>query len=123
MPFKDDHSFLGDMMTNEEKMDALLQVGESMQSLQEITSRVDERVRALLLRQTDFDEKIHEIRTIMTDIVSRVAVLESRNDNDLHALVHSNRDRLFEIEKQIHIWSIKESGKETKWKHISIILW
>ena len=94
------------------------QMTETMGEIQEVTLRVDERVNILLERQSVADATIHEIRNVINSLVSRVAILESRNENKTRALVDKSRDKIHEIEKQIQLLFLSNNNNEAKWKTI-----
>jgi hypothetical protein len=86
--------------------------------IQETALRMDERVKVLLERQAKSEIHLHEIRETINSLVSRVSVLESKNESDLKITVEKSRDRIFEIEKQIHTLILKESTHDNRWKVI-----
>jgi archaellum component FlaC len=94
------------------------QVTDTMGAIKETTARVDERVRTLLERQAKSDANLHEIRNIINGVVSRVTILESRNENEIKIAVEKSRERIFEIEKQIQILYLKDSGQDNRWKTV-----
>jgi hypothetical protein len=96
----------------------LAHVTEAMGVIQETALRMDERVKVLLERQAKSEIHLHEIRETINSLVSRVSVLESKNESDLKITVEKSRDRIFEIEKQIHTLILKESTHDNRWKVI-----
>lgn len=98
-----------------------------MRSLQETALRVDERVKIILERQSQSDTNIQENRNLLNAMISRVTILESRNETELKIIVEKNRERLFDLEKQVQALSFRESSHDTRWKVVidvvSKILW
>jgi chromosome segregation ATPase len=94
------------------------QVTEAMSAIQNTATRVDERVKILLERQSKSDANIHDIRNTINGLVSRVTILESRNENDLKIVVEKSREKIYDIERQLQTLTMKETTHETRWKTI-----
>lgn len=94
------------------------QVTMTMGEIQEVTLRVDERVNILLERQSNSDAALAEIRNVLNSVVSRVTILESRNENETRILVDKSREKIHEIEKQLQIVMLNNSSNETRWRTI-----
>ncbi len=94
------------------------QVTDAMSAIQETTTRVDERVRTLLERQTKSDANIYEIRDTINSLVNRVTILESRDATEIKTIVERSREKIVEMEKQIAVIALKESNHDAKWKVI-----
>ncbi len=98
------------------------QVTLTIDAIQEITTRVDERVKILLEKQLTSDSHMHDIRNILNAVVNRVNLveirLESKNDAEVKKLVETNREKVYEIEKQVQTLMMKESGHEKRWNKV-----
>lgn len=92
------------------------EVSESVKSLFELTTRVDERVEMLMNRQEASQMKMDTQLEKMTDLLGRVKVLESTTNQgtdiiDLKAQLHN-------IELRVQSMEITSGKQEGRWKTI-----
>jgi predicted HAD superfamily phosphohydrolase len=91
------------------------QISDSIRSLFELTSRIDERVKLLTETYSKTDVKFDMIVKSQQELLQRVTALESKNGSELKKTVYDLEERLREIE--IHIQSIEyiAKGSQNKW--------
>lgn len=94
------------------------QVSESIKSVFDITSRIDERVKIIMEKQTDVDRRLQQAMEYINTITSRVIVLESRDERAVKDQVERAANRLIELEKQFEIMKLQQAGSEGKWKQV-----
>jgi predicted nuclease with TOPRIM domain len=89
------------------------EVSESIKSVFDLTSRIDERVKLLMKKQDELDRKLDERLQRYVEIDGRVRVLESGQGelNSLWKIVHT-------LELDLQQVKIKTTGHENKWKTI-----
>jgi len=101
------------------------EVTQSIKAVFDLTARVDERVKMLVERQVQTDDKIEDFSRNQTELVSKVSVLETRNEKEFidelrrfeAAMKDTQRDlkeidqRLYHVEKSSH-------SNENRWKQI-----
>lgn len=75
------------------KENEYLELSTSIKTIVDMTSRIDERVKILMQQQNDNNEKIEKVMDRVSDLMSRLAILESRNGTDA-------RIKIDEVEKQ-----------------------
>jgi predicted nuclease with TOPRIM domain len=88
------------------------QVSESIKSVFNLTSRIDERVKMIHEKQQEMDKKFSRLIESLGTLNSRVSVLESTSETeeiqDLEKTVHNMELILKEVE-------LKSAGNTGKW--------
>ena len=88
------------------------QVSESIKSVFNLTSRIDERVKMIHEKQQEMDKKFSKLIESQGTLNSRVSVLESTSETeeiqDLEKTVHNMEIMLKEIE-------LKSAGTRHRW--------
>ena len=89
------------------------EVSESIKSVFDLTSRIDERVKLLMKKQDELDRKLEDYLKITSEIDGRIRVLESNKEalSYLGNTVHT-------LELDLQQVQIKTTGHENKWKTI-----
>lgn len=94
------------------------QVNESINSIIELTSRVDERVQLIMKTQKSVEDKIDAQLQFFNELNTRVKILESKdtlpqlqNIKELQAMLHK-------IEIRIHDLEGSTDNQENRWKNI-----
>lgn len=82
---------------------------DSIKSVFDLTSRIDERVKMLINRQGSVDEQLDRAIQNQQQILSRVTVLESR---DLSSLVESSKIDIGEIKQRVAIMENSNSEED-----------
>lgn len=91
------------------------QISDSFNSLYELTTRVDERVKNLAKRQDDLEKKIDSMLFNGIDLESRMRIAESKyNSKEVEDLETGFR----ELEKKVHSLEFASSGVQDRWKSI-----
>jgi hypothetical protein len=92
------------------------QVSESIKSVFNLTSRIDERVKMIHEKQQEMDKKFSRLIESQGTLNSRVSVLESTSDaeeiQDLEKTVHNMELVLKEVE-------LKSAGNTGKWNVVA----
>jgi len=98
------------------------QVSESIKSVFELSTRIDERVQLMMKKQEDLDRKIELQITHGNSLSNRISLLES---NDSRKDMESVREAIDELQESIHKLELQvqevqgESGRsEDRWKGI-----
>lgn len=94
------------------------QVSESIKSVFDITSRIDERVKIIMEKQTDFDRKIVQMMDSINSINSRVTILEAKDEKTIKESLEKVVYKTHELEKKLEIMQLKTEGSEGKWRQI-----
>jgi HPt (histidine-containing phosphotransfer) domain-containing protein len=82
-------------------------VNESIKSVFDLTSRIDERVKMLVERQGDLEQQLDKAIDNQQQILNRVTVLESR---DVTSVVASSKTDIHDIKQRIAI--MENSGSK-----------
>ena len=89
------------------------QVSESIKSVFNLTSRIDERVKMIHEKQQEMDKKFSRLIESQGNLNSRISVLESTSDTEeiqsLEKTVHNMELILKEVE-------LKSAGNTGKWE-------
>ena len=98
------------------------QVQDSIKSVFELTTRVDERVQLMMKKQEDVERKIDGISSEMKELNTRVTVLESNNGKAAVAQMATEVDRLKDnigdMKLKIQTLESKTESSEGKWKTV-----
>ena len=112
----------GHRSSNEASGQYYSQVQDSIKSVFELTTRVDERVQLMMKKQDDVERKIDGISTEMKELNTRVTVLESNNGKALAANVATEVDRLKDIigdmKLKMQTLESRTDSSEGKWKTV-----
>jgi hypothetical protein len=98
--------------------DVFAQVNDSMKSVIDMTSRIDERVKMIMEKQIDNDKRLILMMDHLNVLSSRVTVLEARDSNKLDSIVQEQTKRLHTLEKDIEILKLHTSTSMEKWKNV-----
>lgn len=90
-------------------MDHYSKVNESIKSVFDLTSRIDERVKMLVERQGDLEEQLDKAIDNQQQILSRVLVLESR---DATPIATANKAEIHEIKQRVAIMESSGSKRD-----------
>jgi hypothetical protein len=92
------------------------QVSESIKSVFNLTSRIDERVKMIHEKQQEMDKKFSRLIESQGTLNSRVSVLESTSDTEeiqnLEKTVHNMELMLKEVE-------LKSAGNTGRWESVA----
>ncbi len=96
----------------------LIQTSDSIQSLHKLTTQIDERVKQLKEKSEEITKRLDDICKVHNDTVQRIAILESKDLEDVLDDVQKCENKLIEIEKKILEIENAANRSEGRWKHI-----
>jgi|GEM_PF-5279653 chromosome segregation ATPase len=67
------------VMADDISVQILSQTSENIQKLFDLSTRIDERVKAIRDKQDDLDERLTEIAKVHQEVMQKIAVLESKD--------------------------------------------
>lgn len=113
-------------MSEEVSIKILAQTSENIQKLADLTTRIDERVKLIQMKQSDLEDRIENVIGRHTEILQKIAVLESHNNATAFSLLSKDieeTDReVYMIDKRlISVESISGSQQE-RWKGVTSFL-
>lgn len=111
------------MPRNEDEMfiDQYNQVTESIKSIFDLTSRIDERVKMLVERQNDADIRYDKVLELLQQLVNRVTILESKDISNVKIDVNEINKRVaimesFEAKHNVEDIGAKQDIEDIKQK-------
>ena len=95
------------------------QVSESIRSVLELTTRVDERVAYLIKQQDEVESKLADHIENHRELNTRVSILESQNGEAIKKHVQDLNRNIHEIEMKIRMIEKDSQRNEGRWKIIA----
>ena len=92
---------VGDTMPNQNEASYYSQVQESIQSIFELTTRVDERVQLMMKKQEDLEDKIDAQLKEINALAIRVTILESRNGVQMQNDIERIKDNIHQMDLKV----------------------
>lgn len=105
-------------MREDLQMQILTQASENIQKLFDLSTRIDERVKAIQAKQTEQDARLENLTKAQNEIAQRVIVLESRNNTAIYAEVSTHGEKLNAIDKRLMQLETTSKGNEGRWSTI-----
>ena len=112
------------VMTDDITVQILSQTSENIQKLFDLSTRIDERVKAIRDKQDDLDDRLSEISKTHHEVMQKIAVLESK-DGGIGAVsvkldeVHKEvKNELIEIDKRLALVESKTNTSQDRWNKI-----
>jgi aspartokinase len=105
-------------MREDLQMQILTQASENIQKLFDLSTRIDERVKAIQAKQAEQDARLENLNKAQNETVQRVIVLESRNNTAIYAEVSSHGEQLSAIDKRLMQLETVSKGNEGRWHTI-----
>jgi hypothetical protein len=105
-------------MREDLQMQILTQASENIQKLFELSTRIDERVKAIQTKQVEQDTRLETLSRLYNDTIQRIVVLESRNNTAVYTEVASHGDKLNDIDKRLMALEHTSKGNEGRWATI-----
>jgi predicted nucleic acid-binding Zn-ribbon protein len=104
----------------------LTQTAENIQQLFNLSSRIDEKVKAVKEQQEDLSKQISTIAKDYTEIMKKVAVLESHSGNEglsgvLTKIEQQNRE-ISVMDKRLSTVEAATDNNQDRWKTITSFL-
>ncbi len=94
------------------------QVSESIKSVFELSTRIDERVQLMMKTQKGMEDKIDSMMHQQNDIDGRVMVLESKNGTLLQEDIDKLEENFHRLEMRIQIMEGQTNRQEGRWRTI-----
>jgi len=104
-------------MTQTKTSQDYAEVSQSIKSIFDLTSRIDERVKLIMRKQDQMEEKLDERLANIHELEGRLRLVES-NKEDIEKEVESLRDTVHNMELGLQAVEIQTEGHEGKWKTI-----
>jgi len=105
-------------MPNQNEASYYSQVQESIQSIFELTTRVDERVQLMMKKQEDLEDKIDAQLKEINALAIRVTMLESRNGAAMQNDVEKMKESFHQMELKMAGVEKSTAASENRWKTI-----
>lgn len=83
-----------------------MEVTQSINSVFELTARIDERVQSMMKKQEEVDQKIDNQLSLVNDLSGKVRVLESKNGTKLKDDIEELQEKLHDM--QLHIQKLED---------------
>lgn len=99
----------------------LTQASENIQKLFDLSTRIDERVKMIQVRQEQMDKRIDDLVTHHTHIMQKIAVLESKEeDQDVFEERIGNLEKAFiSMDKRLDSTEGKNEQNSDRWKNVA----
>lgn len=93
----------------------LSQVSENIQKLSDLSTRIDERVKAIQSKQDDFDIRLADVIKAHTELMHRLIILEQTNGQSLRSNVDEAGRQLIDIDKRLTQIELTSNRHEGRW--------
>lgn len=100
----------------------LSQTSENIQKLFELSTRIDERVKSIQIKQHDLEERLDNVITAHQEVMQKIAVLESKNGGALEKEIEKCRDKFTEIDKRLVIVEGASGRSQDRWNKIGTFI-
>lgn len=104
----------------------LTQTSENIQKLFDLTTRIDERIKSISVKQQELETQIHDLTESHTEVLQNIAVLESKDISDViqyKCPYRSNFEGLQKeiagIDKRLCVVEIASTGNQDRWKKVT----
>lgn len=101
------------------------QFTESTQSIFELTSRMDERIKIIMEQQSSAEKKFTQFIELQHEMISRVIVLESKNGHKIEKemekierQIEKIEEKMKNIENDTQVLKMHSQSNMTIWKQI-----
>jgi D-hexose-6-phosphate mutarotase len=113
--FEDDKEFEGpDKYLNSEHYNNVV----TIRSLFELTSRIDERVKAINENNLKIEKRFETYLEVHNQLLQRITALESKNGTEIKKNVEDLSNRLRDIEQKFISIDIITKSHQTRWEKI-----
>lgn len=96
----------------------LSQVSDSLHSVVQLTSRIDERVQHIVEKQKEQDARFSSLMEAQTTLLARIAVLESKNGHAQSEHIEELKTKVHELELVISKLEMRSESMENKWSKV-----
>ncbi len=112
------------VMADDISVQILSQTSENIQKLFDLSTRIDERVKAIRDKQDDLDERLTDITKGHQEVMQKIAVLESKDGGvgavsaKLEEVQKEVNHKLIEIDKRLSMVESKTNTSHDRWNKI-----
>ena len=112
------------VMADDITVQILSQTSENIQKLFDLSTRIDERVKAIRDKQDDLDDRLSEIIKTHHEVMQKIAVLESKDGGigavsvKLDEVQREVKSELIEIDKRLALVESKTNTNQDRWNKI-----
>jgi hypothetical protein len=96
--------------------DISAQIFENIQKLFDLSTRIDERIKSIQIQQEHLDNRIDNTVKNYIEVVQKIAVLES-NDNESQIDLYHNQ--IIEIDKRLLLLEEQSGTHNERWKGVA----
>ena len=111
-------------MADDITVQILSQTSENIQKLFDLSTRIDERVKAIRDKQDDLDDRLSEISKTHHEVMQKIAVLEYKDGGigavsvKLDEVQKEVKNELIEIDKRLALVESKTNTSQDRWNKI-----
>ncbi len=105
-------------MREDISIQVLSQVSENIQKLSDLSTRIDERVKAIQSKQVDFDQRLDDIIKSNTDLMHRLIVLEQTNGAAMRTIVDDMSRKINDLDKKMMQIESISNKQENRWNGV-----
>lgn len=102
----------------------LSQASENIQKLFDLSTRIDERVKAIQAKQDQLDKRIDDTYQVHISLVQKIAVLEARDNENIG--INTNVDncskQIVELDKRLAKLENESGNNNERWKSIAAFI-
>jgi len=96
----------------------LSQTSDNIAKLFDLSTRIDERVKAIQSKQHDFDTRLDSVIKAHQEVMQKIAVLESKNGDHLVDQLDECKKDLFSLDKRITAVEADSGRTQDRWNKI-----
>jgi chromosome segregation ATPase len=96
----------------------LSQTSENIQKLFDLSTRIDERVKSIQNKQHDLEERLDNVIARHSEVMQKIAVLESKNGDALEEEIDKCREKFAELDKRLVIVEGVSGRSQDRWNKI-----
>ena len=102
-------------MPEEISLQILSQTSENIQKLFDLSTRIDERVKAIQSKQEELDVRMTDVARAHTDVMQKVAVLESKNSDSRNSEIDQ---KMTDLDKRLTLVENSSNKNQDRWNKI-----
>lgn len=106
-------------ISNNQLIDLFGQVSKSTKSIYDLTSRMDERMKLMVAKQVDTDNKIDKIITLQISLSERTTILETKQPLNI---IKDLENKIEKLEIETHDIKVRHETSNKNWKGIFDII-
>lgn len=105
-------------MKDDISIQVLSQTSENIQKLFDLSTRIDERVKAIVLKQSDLNARLENLIASHTEAIQRLAVAEAKLETPLQEELQGLQKVINEMDKRLASVEHATKGNENRWNTI-----